>query len=72
MRDPSTMHGRAITHFCVAQRQGVKVARKRYTFNILQNAYYPKPNHYIYIYIKLVVYLVSYLIGEGIYAAFNA
>jgi len=24
MRDPSTMHGTVITHFCVAQRQGVK------------------------------------------------
>jgi hypothetical protein len=24
MRDPSTTHGRAITHFCVARRQGVK------------------------------------------------
>jgi hypothetical protein len=24
MRDPSTMHGIAITHFCVAWRQGVK------------------------------------------------
>jgi len=24
MRDPSTTHGIAITHFCVTQRQGVK------------------------------------------------
>jgi hypothetical protein len=49
----------------------IKVARKRYTFNILQNAYYPKPNYYLYFHIKLVVYFVSYLIGEGIYEAFN-
>jgi len=40
-------------------------------FNIVQNAYYRKPNYYLYFYIKLVVYLVSYSIGEGIYAAFN-
>jgi hypothetical protein len=25
MRDPSTTHGRAITHFCVARRQGVNM-----------------------------------------------
>jgi len=33
--------------------------------------YYPKPNYYLYFCIKLVLYLVSYSIGEGIYAAFN-
>jgi hypothetical protein len=25
MRDPSTTHGTAITHFCVARRQSVKI-----------------------------------------------
>jgi hypothetical protein len=32
MCDPSTTHRRAITHFCVAQWQGVKIGLCEYVF----------------------------------------
>jgi len=39
MRDPSTMHGRAITHFCVAQQRVKEAGLRKYKCCLVGSAY---------------------------------